>query len=214
MVTGAADRVLGDWLREEAAADPDRPFVQCGGGWVTLAELDQRSDVVAAGLQGLGVEVGDRVAIILPNSIDYIVLVYAIAKAGAVQVPVNTYLRGEFLLHPLLESGATLAVCDLEPLHQVVPLVPKLPALTNLVLVDGASPDPTTTLPQLRFASLEESGRTLIPPALTPDDLCAIMYTSGISSFQSLKRVSPESPAPRIMEKSLQSRPVRAAVTF
>lgn len=178
-VDGAADRVLGDWLREEAAADPDRPFVQCGGGWVTLAELDHRSDSVAAGLQGLGVGVGDRVAVILPNCIEYIVLVYAIAKAGAVQVPVNTYLRGEFLLHPLLETGAVMAVCDREAMHQLVPLVPKLPALTNLVLVDGASPDPTTTLPQLRYARLEESGRALAQPALTPDDLCVIMYTSG-----------------------------------
>lgn len=176
---GAVDRVLGDWLRAEAAADPDRPFVQCGGGWISLAELDHRSDGVAAGLQGLGVGVGDRVAVILPNSIEYIVLVYAIAKAGAVQVPVNTYLRGEFLLHPLLESGATLAVCDREAMHQIVPLAPGLPALTNLVLVDGASPDPSTPFSQLRFASLEESGRNLEPPALTPDDLCAIMYTSG-----------------------------------
>jgi crotonobetaine/carnitine-CoA ligase len=179
MVTAPADRVLGDWLRQETSADPDRPFVQCGGRWVTLAELDQRSDAVAAGLQGLGVGVGDRVAIILPNSIDYIVLVYAIAKAGAVQVPVNTYLRGDFLLHPLLESGAAFAVCDREAIHQVVPLIPKLPALTNLVLVDGASPDPTVLLPQQRLASLEHSGRTLVPTALTPDDLCVIMYTSG-----------------------------------
>ncbi|WP_241666337.1 AMP-binding protein [Mycobacterium marseillense] len=180
MVTGGApDRVLGDWLRAETAADPDREFVQCGGGWVTLAELDQRSDAVAAGLQGLGVGVGDRVAVILPNSIEYIVLVYAIAKAGAAQVPVNTYLRGEFLLHPLLETGAVLAVCDREAMQQVLLLVPKLPALTGLVLVDGASPDPTTTLPQLPLASLEASGRTFVPPALMPDDLCVIMYTSG-----------------------------------
>ncbi|BCO39211.1 ATP-dependent acyl-CoA ligase [Mycobacterium paraintracellulare] len=178
-LSDAADRVLGDWLREEATADPDRPFVQCDSGWISLAELDHRSDSMAAALQGLGVGVGDRVAVILPNSIEYIVLVYAIAKAGAVQVPVNTYLRGEFLLHPLLESGAVLAVCDGEAMHQVVPLAPKLPALKNLVLVDGASPDAATTLSQHRFETLQGSGRILVRPALTPDDLCVIMYTSG-----------------------------------
>jgi carnitine-CoA ligase len=179
MVNDVADRVLGDWLRSEAAADPGRPFVQCGGGWVTLAELDQRSEAVAAGLQGLGVRVGDRVAVILPNSIEYIVLVYAIAKAGAVQVPVNTYLRGEFLLHQLVESGAVLAVCDSPALDQLRPLARKLPALRTLVLVGDASPEPVEQLPLVAYASLEDSGAALVPPALTPDDLCVIMYTSG-----------------------------------
>jgi carnitine-CoA ligase len=179
MVNGAEDRVLGDWLRAEAAADPDRPFVRCGGGWVTLAELDDRSEAVAAGLQGLGVGVGDRVAVILPNSIEYIVLVYAIAKAGAVQVPVNTYLRGEFLLHQLAESGAVLAVCDSHALHQVLPLAGRLPALRTLVGVGDASPEPVGGLPLVAYASLADSPATLVPPALTPDDLCVIMYTSG-----------------------------------
>ncbi|UIX29365.1 AMP-binding protein [Streptomyces sp. GQFP] len=177
----APDKVLGDWLRAEAAADPDRPFVQCGGDWVTLAELDRRSDAVAAGLQGLGAGVGDRVAVILPNGMEYIVLVYAIAKAGAVQVPVNTYLRGAFLHHQLAESGASVVVGDGHALGQVGPLVEELPALKTFVLVGDA---PTGSaerfpLPLVRYSGLEGSGRAPVPVELSPDDLCVIMYTSG-----------------------------------
>ena len=40
-------RVLGDWLTEEARLDPDREFLQCASPWMTLAELDRASDIVA-----------------------------------------------------------------------------------------------------------------------------------------------------------------------
>jgi crotonobetaine/carnitine-CoA ligase len=179
-MTTVADRVLGDWLRSEAAADPDRPFVQCGGDWVTLAELDRRSEAVASGLQSLGVEVGDRVALILTNSIEYIVLVYATAKAGAVQVPVNTYLRGQFLRHQLAESGASVVVGDVHALRQIQSSRTDLPALTTFVLIDDAQPpvdqDGLTFVPYQR---LEKHTGHLGRPALSPDDLCVIMYTSG-----------------------------------
>jgi crotonobetaine/carnitine-CoA ligase len=179
-VTTFQDRVLGEWLREEAAADPDRRFVQCGGDWVTLAELDERSDRVAAGLQGLGVHVGDRVAVILPNCMEYIVLVYAIAKIGAVQVPVNTYLRGEFLRHQLAESSASLVVGDGAALQQTVRLLISLPDVRTLVLVgEHQAPDQEVSLPLVLYAQLEASERTALAPALTPNDLCVIMYTSG-----------------------------------
>jgi crotonobetaine/carnitine-CoA ligase len=176
-----ADKVLGDWLRAEAAADPARPFVRCGGDWVSLGELDRRSEAVAGGLQGLGVGVGDRVAVIQPNSMDYIVLVYAIAKAGAVQVPINTYLRGEFLRHQLAGSGASVVVGDSHALGQVGPLVEGLSELKTFVLLGDVPPGSIAEcpLPLVRYPTVEDSGHVLVRPTLSPDDLCVIMYTSG-----------------------------------
>lgn len=170
------DRVLGEWLRAEAAADPDREFLQCGGPWVTLAELDRRSDIVAAGLQSLGAAVGDRIAIILPNRIEYVLCVYGIAKVGAVQVPVNTFLRGEMLHHQLAESGASIAVCDRAALDQVTPLLDRLPELKSLVLVGEHPAPPAGVIP---FEQLEAGSTGPQEVTLSPDDLCVIMYTSG-----------------------------------
>ncbi|WP_223273168.1 AMP-binding protein [Nocardia cerradoensis] len=173
-----SSRIVGDWLREEAALDPDRQFVQCASDWVTLAELDRRSDRVAAGLQSLGVEKGDRVAVNLSNRIEYIVLIYAIAKTGAIQVPLNTYLRGEFLRHQLIETTPKIYIGDSAALDMLSPVLPSLPEQPQLVLV-GDTPA-TNALPSvLDYAQLEASSAQVVEPEITPADMCAIIYTSG-----------------------------------
>lgn len=179
VMTPANARVLGEWLREEARADPDRKFVQCGSPWMTLAELDQQSDRLAAGLQSIGLEKGDRLAILLQNRIEYVVLVYACAKAGIVQVPINPYLRGEFLRHQLAQSQSRVIVADGLGMQQIAPLLEHLPELRHLVLVgepaEGESESPHDQL----FATLAATAAEPAPVELKASDLCVIMYTSG-----------------------------------
>jgi crotonobetaine/carnitine-CoA ligase len=146
---------------------------------MTLGELDRASDRVAAGLQQLGLGKGDRLAIMLPNQIEYVVLIYACAKAGVVQVPINTYLRGEFLRHQLAQSQAAGIVADGLGLRQTVPLLDQLPDLRHIVLVGdpvGGDAMPGTTLD---YSVLADCQVKLNPPEITPADLCVIMYTSG-----------------------------------
>jgi crotonobetaine/carnitine-CoA ligase len=171
-------RVLGDWLREEAALDPDRQFVQCASEWVTLAELDRRSDRVAAALQVQGVGAGDRVAINLPNRIEYIVLIYAIAKLGAIQVPLNTFLRGEFLLHQLRQTTPSLYITDEAGLRLLEPVLPALDSAPVLVLVGGAV-ETADLLPAIDYAKWESSQAELAEVEVAANDVCAIIYTSG-----------------------------------
>lgn len=166
-------QVLGDWLREEAALDPDRPFVQCASDWVTLDELDRRSDRVAAALQGLGVGKGDRVAVNLPNRMEFIVLIYAIAKTGAIQVPLNTFLRGEFLRHQLAQTEPMLYITDDAGRKMLEPVLPHIPTTPTLVIVGD------TEAPAMSYAELENSTAELVTVALRPADACAIIYTSG-----------------------------------
>jgi crotonobetaine/carnitine-CoA ligase len=177
LATSQGTRVLGDLLREEAAADPDRPFLFCGGERLTLGQLDERSERAAAGLQQLGVAKGDRVALMLPNVVDYVVLVYACAKAGAIQVPVNTYLRGEFLRHQLAQSGATLMIADGLGMQQVAPLLEALPALRQQVLFGDAEAGDTADY--IPYDAVSECVVPLERPQLKPADVCVIMYTSG-----------------------------------
>src|SRR4029079_7222354 len=97
----AGARVLGDRLAQWAEAEPDRRFVRCGGPWLTFGEVHERTDRLAAGLAEFGVTRGERVALISPNRIEYILTFLACAKLGAVLVPINTFLRGEFLRYQL-----------------------------------------------------------------------------------------------------------------
>lgn len=172
------DRVLGEWLRAEAALDPDRRFVQCASDWVSLAELDRRSDRVAARLQAMGVGKGDRVAVNLPNRIEYVTLIYAIAKTGAIQVPLNTYLRGEFLRHQLAQTDPGVYITDEAGLRLLASVLPDLPRRPLLVLVGGA--EDTTGLPDtLDYTDWETTDGELTPVEVEPSDVCAIIYTSG-----------------------------------
>lgn len=161
-------RVLGEWLREEAALDPDREFVQCASEWLTLGELDRRSDRVAAGLQALGVGKGDRVAVNLPNRIEYVVLIYAIAKTGAIQLPLNTYLRGEFLRHQLAQTEPMLYLTDEAGLKMLAPVLPRLASPPTVMQIDDGS-----------YSSLESTTIGPAPAEVSPNDVCVIIYTSG-----------------------------------
>ncbi|GAA0612488.1 AMP-binding protein [Sporichthya brevicatena] len=169
--------VLGDWLRAEAALDPDRNFVQCGGPWMTLGELDRRSDQLAAGLQELGVRRGDRVAVNLPNRIEYVELMFAIAKAGAIQVPLNTYLRGDFLRHQLLQTEPKVYIGDSAALKMLSPVLPETQGIEKLVLVGDADGQPLADARP--FSALYASVEHLAPVDVAPQDVCAIIYTSG-----------------------------------
>jgi crotonobetaine/carnitine-CoA ligase len=173
-----AGRTLGGWLREEAALDPGRPFVQCDSDWVTLGQLDTQSDRIAAALQACGVGKGDRVAINLPNCIEYIVLIYALAKAGAIQVPLNTYLRGDFLRHQLLQTDPTVYIADNQALELLSPILDSLPRRPQLILVGDGAQD-ATIQPDTQYAQLLNADAPLVEPEIEPADVCAIIYTSG-----------------------------------
>jgi crotonobetaine/carnitine-CoA ligase len=169
-------QVLGTWLRTEAALDPTRDFVQCGGPWVTLQELDERSDRVGAALQQLGVGKGDRVAVNLPNRMEYLELIYAIAKIGAIQVPLNTYLRGDFLRHQLAQTSPTVYLGDAAALRMLAPVLDVVEPSSHLILVgEGSEGLPET----LAYTTLSESTAVLEPVDVTADDVCAVIYTSG-----------------------------------
>ena len=78
--------------------------VICNDDRLTYAQLDTLVGDVAGGLRGLGVEKGDRVAILLGNSIEFVVVLFAIARLGAVSVPLN-------IRHQLAENRHVLEDC-------------------------------------------------------------------------------------------------------
>jgi crotonobetaine/carnitine-CoA ligase len=156
-----------DLLAERARDIPDVLFVECGGAQRTFAEMHERAERLAAGLVSLGVGKGDRVASILPNTIEHADLIFACARIGAIHVPVNVFLKGDFLRYQLHDAHAAVVVGDEEGLASVAAVRDELPELEHVI----ASHD----LP-------EESG-----PApevnLTPGDTVAIMYTSGTTGM-------------------------------
>ncbi|HVW32375.1 MAG TPA: AMP-binding protein, partial [Acidimicrobiia bacterium] len=183
-----ARTTVADLLEERAGQAPDKLLVACGPARRTYREAAGIAAGLAAALAGVGVDAGERVAFLVPNRMERIDLFFACARRGAVQVPLNTFLKGEFLRHQLADSGAVTAVVDGPGLAAVAPLLPELPELRRLVLLDdGPGPEvpPGCKAPDcIPYAALAAAAEapgagTTRAPRPGPDDLAAIVYTSG-----------------------------------
>ena len=178
----------------------DRVAFRCMGASLTYAELDQLSARVASWLQAQGLKKGSRVAVMMPNVLQYPVVVAGILRAGCVVVNVNPMYTPRELEHQLQDSGAE-AIFILENFattlqaiharghlkHVVVASMGDLMgtvkgALTNFVVRRVRKMVPAWSLPgHQRFGQvLSEGARQAYKPVpLTPDDVAFLQYTGG-----------------------------------
>ena len=103
-------RSVAQLLEESFRQHGDKPFSVCMDRWMSYRELDQHSAALGAYLQGLGLEPGARVAIMLPNVPQFAVTMAAVLRAGYTCVNVNPLYTARELEHQLKDSGATAIV--------------------------------------------------------------------------------------------------------
>ncbi len=101
---------LYELLTESAKRSPNNPCVYYQGKTLTYAEVDDLSSRFASGLKSLGLEKGDRVAMVLPNTPQFVISYFGIMKAGGVVVPCSVLYKPEELEHQLKDSGATFVI--------------------------------------------------------------------------------------------------------
>src|SRR5690606_12258641 len=99
-------------LRRSAGRHAGHPAIICGEVRWCYAEFDRVVDALCRGLTGRGIGRGDRVAVLARNSHAFIALRFAVARAGAVLVPVNFMLNSEEVRYVLEHSGARLLFAD------------------------------------------------------------------------------------------------------
>ncbi|MFJ3670470.1 long-chain fatty acid--CoA ligase [Streptomyces sp. NPDC090106] len=102
---------LAEFLTRTARRHPGRTALRLGTTDVTYAELDERSARAAALLRAEGVGPGDRVALMLPNVPEFVVLYYGVLRAGGIVVPLNPLLKEREVAYHLGDSGAVL-LCE------------------------------------------------------------------------------------------------------
>ena len=117
-------------FRTIATAEPRRVFAIVDGATLDFGTLDARSDAMAWALRDLGARRGDRVAVMLPNGAGALALVFALAKAGLVWVPLNTALVGDALRYILDHAKPRILVAD-----QTLPGAVTLAALWRCLVV-------------------------------------------------------------------------------
>jgi len=167
-------------LERRAEAAPDFPFLHFEDRDYTHAEMNRRANRMADGLMALGLKKGTRVAVMMKSAPEYIDVWFAIAKAGAVEVPLNTAYKGEILTHMLLNSGAEMIVIDAEFVTAVAAVALRCPALKHFIVRAEAGVE-DVEVPGVRheFAQVPigEGGNPGLN--ISPEDLACIMFTSG-----------------------------------
>ena len=172
---------IGDILRRTARRYPDRPAILCGDVAWSYAEFDRIANRLAHGLAARGIALGDRVAVLSRNSHAFAAIRFALARLGAVLVPVNFMLNAEEIGFILEASGAR-ALCvgpDFVSTGRIAAQGTKVEELFWLPGEDAAiAPRDLVTFDQL-LADNEE------PPEVALDNrlLAQIVYTSGTESL-------------------------------
>lgn len=175
-----ARQTLGDLLRRTARRYPNRLAIRCGNVDWTYAQFDEACNQLAAGLVSAGVNIGDRVAVLARNSHGFAALRFALARVGAVLVPINFMLNAQEVRFILEHSGAT-ALCVDSGLTSLGREAASGTAIRNIIwLPSEEESQPDEGL--LRFDDLLQSGHPVPDPALTGSMLAQIIYTSGTES--------------------------------
>lgn len=146
---------------------------------LTFAQFEAESSALASALADLGVGSGDRVLIFAYNSRAFLLTMIAVHKRGAIFVPVNTELKGDFLTHQMrvIEPRVVVVDAGLRGAFDGVDLS-GLEIETTVVIGGDAAPLPGSRL--VAFESLEATkARTADLVPAKPQDICTIMFTSG-----------------------------------
>ena len=158
---------LAEFLVETAERYPERAALRLGATTISFSELDERSARAATMLRAEGLQTGDRVALMLPNVPEFVVLYYGILRAGGIVVPMNPLLKVRETAYHLKDSGAAL----LFEWH-AAPGQGALGAAEAGVRYLAVEPDSFATL----LADHEPLPR---PAPVSGDDIAVLLYTSG-----------------------------------
>src|SRR3954467_641089 len=131
----ARRHALGDLLRRSALRDPDKTAIVFGELRQPYAELDATVNRTANALAARGVRQGDRVALFAHNSHGFVVASLALARLGAIMVPINFMLVAEEVRYILEHSGATGIIAE----DALVPVAEQAGAPTLRVSIGDTS---------------------------------------------------------------------------
>jgi len=187
---------LPENLTVAARRFPDKVAIHYYGTAISWAELDRATDRLAGWLSAVaGIGKGDRVILFMQNSPQFVIGYYAILRANAVVVPVNTMSKIEELRHIVADTDAAAAIVGQEMLDVVAPLVGESPlkhvvvgcygdyvrAATDLDLPEAvAAPRrPVDGLGMVAWEAVMASDHPVPPLTVGLDDWCVLPFSSG-----------------------------------
>jgi long-chain acyl-CoA synthetase len=171
---------LASILEHPARLVPERTAIVHNGHPITYGELNARAGEVAAGLHGLGIRAGDKVALSCPNGPWFPMAYFGILKAGAAVVPINVLLKPREIAYHLKDSDAKAYLAfegtpefPLATMAKAASVEAKCPHF--IVLPTDAESMPSDA----HWVSAIRDARPFVTPRRDPHDTAVILYTSG-----------------------------------
>lgn len=177
-------RTIGRILAEKAERLGDKQWLLWNDQRHSYAELEEITNRYANGFRTRGVRQGDHAAVLLPNGPEFLWVIWALGKIGAVAVPLNTAAKGGLLHYYLDQSDSAWVIVAEEWAERITALAGRLPKLKGAFHFGTCSvSDSALAGLSLQVADLREMvlGSAEPPPvdAVRHSDLHLIMYTSG-----------------------------------
>ncbi|KGT37504.1 long-chain-fatty-acid--CoA ligase [Weizmannia sp. CD-2023] len=168
--------VLTEFLDRAVLLYGGKTAVYCGDRAFTYRELNGRVNRLSYGLKNLGIEKGDRVAYLAPNTVEMLEGFYGIFQLGAVMVPLNIRLTPEDYRFILNHSGSKVLFVDQEMYHLIEPVKDELETVEQIIIHykedDCAEIDYDRWLDRFPPDPFPRAG-------LDENNVCSLLYTSG-----------------------------------
>jgi long-chain acyl-CoA synthetase len=174
-------RLVNDFLEDSATRTPEKTALVCDGRRLSYAEIDATANRLASALVELGVTRGDRVILFLPNSVELVVGIFGVLKAGGVFVVINSSTKRDKLAYMINNCRAAALVTQARQGNMAVSIMAQAPSLKVGILAGrGASERARDDDRLFDFDALQNKYPAVRPPRQCIDqDLACLIYTSG-----------------------------------
>lgn len=172
---------IGDISTRGAQHFGNRIALIDGDHTVTYRELDARANSVATGLLSTGLSHGDRLAVLAPNSWQFVVTFFACAKTGIIFMPINLALSSDEIAFQLSDSCAKAVVVAGQYLEKTVTAAAQVAHSTRLFVI-GEVPGTFDTADPMCWENLLEHDRAPVEVLVEDIDIVHCLYTSGTTS--------------------------------
>lgn len=173
-----SDINVGNWVTKWASLKPGKPSIIYEGKTFTYKDLNERINRTAHMLQGMGIRKGNRVGVLMYNTYQLVEIFFALAKTGAILVPLNTRLVSAELEYIIKDSGLEVLIFGEAFVGVLEPLVEKLPVKKGHYLCLGTPPAWAKGYED-KVMEQQSVGEPVVDEPAGGEDALIIMYTSG-----------------------------------
>jgi crotonobetaine/carnitine-CoA ligase len=185
MSTTATPYVQGELLADRAQKNGDRIFLYFKDQTYSYNDMDRNANRCANALSKQGIKKGDLISIMLMNRPEYMFIWFGSARVGAIEVPINTSFKGEFLRHLIDQSDSKMLFIDREWLDRLKLIQDDLKKLEKVVVLGGMTPEDKAGIkfPMISWEEFFDAPDTPVDIKIHPMDAQNIIFTSGTTGL-------------------------------